>query len=142
MAYISIPIYWRSVPERYSLIGYKCRKCEAINFPYKDTCAKCGAKADFDQVELSRRGRVYSYSVIATGSSPPEFSRLERVLGQYVIAIVELEGGVRVMAQLTECKADEVRVGMKVEATVRVLYEDEGVIRYGLKFRPVRVKGS
>jgi len=44
------------------------------------------------------------------------------------------------MAQLTECDPEEVKIGMEVEATLRKVYEDEDVIRYGIKFKPVRVK--
>jgi len=61
-------------------------------------------------------------------------------VGPYPIAIVELDEGLRIMAQLTECDPEEVKIGMEVEATLRKVYEDEDVIRYGIKFKPVRVK--
>ncbi len=140
MAYIPAPMYWGRIPEKYRLVGYRCKKCGAVNFPYRSACRQCGSKADYEEVKLSWRGKVYSYSIIASGGSPPEFANFERAVGPYPIAIVELDEGLRIMAQLTECDPGEVKIGMEVEATLRKVYEDEGIIRYGIKFKPVRVK--
>ena len=140
MAYVPAPIYWGRIPEKYRLIGYKCKKCGAINFPYHSVCKHCCSKADYEEVKLSWRGRVYSYTIIAAGSSPPEFVNWERAIGPYPVAIIELEGGQKIMAQLTECKPEEVKIGMEVEATFRKIYEDEGIVRYGIKFKPIRIK--
>ena len=112
-----------------------------MNFPYRDTCVRCGARGEYDVVKLSRRGRIHSFSIISTGSSPPEFYEAERKIGQYGVAIVELGDGVRVMAQLTEFDPDEIEIGAEVEAVIRRLYEEEGVVRYCLKFRPPRTRG-
>jgi len=137
MAYVSIPTYSRSIPQRYALIGAKCKSCGAVNLPRTLGCPKCGA-ADFEPEKLSGRGRIYCYTMISRGGSPPEFSAQQNLMGSYHVAVVELEEGLKIVAQLADCKAEELKIGLPVEATFRRIYEDESIIRYGLKFRPAR----
>jgi len=57
----------------------------------------------------------------------------------YTVALVRLEEGPLVTAQLTGVDADEVDIGMPVEMVTRKMreYGEDGVIVYGYKFRPV-----
>lgn len=137
MAYVSIPTYSRSIPQRYALIGAKCKSCGAVNFPRTLGCLKCGG-TDFEPEKLSGRGEIYCYTMISRGGSPPEFSAQQNLMGSYHVAVVELEEGPKIVAQLADCKPEELKIGLPVEATFRRIYEDEGIIRYGLKFRPAR----
>jgi len=56
----------------------------------------------------------------------------------YVMAIIEMDEGVRLTSQLIDVKPEDVRIGMKVQASFRKLGQegDAGVIHYGYKFRP------
>jgi uncharacterized OB-fold protein len=56
----------------------------------------------------------------------------------YTVALVKLEEGPMVTAQLTDVRPDEVHIGMPVEMVTRKLIEEgpEGQILYGYKFRP------
>jgi uncharacterized OB-fold protein len=137
MAYVSIPTYSRSIPQRYALIGARCKSCGAVNLPRTLRCLKCGG-ADFEPEKLSGRGKIYCYTMISRGGSPPEFSTQQNLMGSYHVAVVELEEGPKIVAQLADCKHEELKIGLPVEATFRRIYEDEGMIRYGLKFRPAR----
>jgi len=138
VAYVSIPTYWKTLPQRYCLIGSRCKSCGTINFPSRDICSGCGKKAEYEPTPLKGRGKIYSYTIISAGGAPPEFSEQERLAGSFGVAIVELEEGPRVIAQMTDCKPSELSVGMMVEAVFRRIYEDDGVIRYGIKFRPIK----
>lgn len=135
MAYVSIPTYSRSIPQRYALIGAKCKSCLAVNLPRSLNCLKCGG-TDFESIKLSGRGTIYSHTTITRGGSPPEFSMQQNLVGSYQVAVIELQEGPRIVAQLADCKPEELKIGLPVEATFRRIYEDEGMIRYGLKFRP------
>lgn len=66
-AHISIPMYQRSVSQRYRLVGHKCKHCGRVNFPPKAVCKYCLKGSEFEEVVLSGRGTVYSYTVIAGG---------------------------------------------------------------------------
>jgi uncharacterized OB-fold protein len=136
-AHISIPMYQRAIPQRYRLVGHRCLKCGSVNFPPKATCKYCFSGSEFEEVTLSGRGIIYSYTIIAGGGAPPEFSEQAHCQGSYPVVLVELEEGPRVIAQLVDPPAEGISIGMPVQAVFRKIYEEEGVIRYGFKFRPV-----
>jgi hypothetical protein len=59
-------------------------------------------------------------------------------MAPYTVALVKLEEGPLVTAQLTDVAPNEVEIGMPVEMVTRKLRTqgDEGLIIYGYKFRP------
>jgi len=137
-AHISIPMYQRSLPQRYRLVALKCKSCGGLNFPPRGVCRHCQTGADFEEAPLSGRGKIYSYTIISGGGAPPEFSADARCKGSYPVALVELEEGPRIIGQMVTPADEEIYIGMPVEAVFRRIYEEEGVIRYGFKFRPVK----
>lgn len=82
---------------------------------------------------LSGKGTIYTFSVMY--NVPQGFEEQK----PYVIAIVKLDEGPMVTAQLTDISHDEVAIGMRVEMVTRKLREEgsEGQIIYGYKFRPI-----
>lgn len=82
---------------------------------------------------LSGRGKIYSYTVMY--NVPQGFEEQK----PYTIALVKLDEGPMVTAQLTDVDHKAVTIGMQVEMVTRKLREDgdEGQIIYGYKFRPV-----
>jgi uncharacterized OB-fold protein len=134
-AHISIPMYQRTIPQRYRLVAQRCRSCGSIQFPPKGVCGHCSRSFEFDDVTLGGRGTVDAITLIHPAGAPPEFATQSAMRGRYAVAIITLEEGPKIAAQLTN--ATHVRIGMPVEAVFRRIYVDEGVIRYGLKFRPL-----
>jgi hypothetical protein len=57
----------------------------------------------------------------------------------YLVALVELDDGVRVLSQLVDIEPIKVKTGMRVEAAFRRVKVDgnSGIIEYGYKFRPL-----
>ena len=135
-AHVSVPLYQRTARQRYALEGARCTKCESVLFPPRAVCSTCG-KGDFTPFQLSGQGEVYSYTVIAAGGAPPEFMRQVEAAGEYAVAVIALKEGPRIVAQLVDVDLQAVAVGMPVEAVFRRIYDEEGVNRYGFKFRPV-----
>ncbi len=129
---MEIPRHWRLRKQRYSLVGEICPHCEARLFPPRDVCPECGGEAR-KSFNFSGRGEVYSYTTIY---DPPagyeEFA-------PYTVALVKLEEGPLVTAQLTDVAEAEVKIGMPVEMVTRRLRSDgdeRGLLVYGYKFRP------
>jgi len=131
------PKHWREIPQRYKLMGSQCEGCGKIYFPPRPVCPNCRS-TEMVYVPLPRRGRVVNYTVIR--QPPLEF----KYHAPYVVAIVELENGVRITSQLTDVSPEDVRIGMEVEAVIRKLGEDgvDGIIFYGFKFRPALHNGN
>ncbi len=129
---MGIPVYWRTRAQRYALVGEVCHKCGAKIFPPRDVCPECSRPAS-DPFTFSGRGEVYSFSTIY---QPPEgFEEF----APYTVALVKLEEGPLVTAQLTDVDPSEVHIGMPVEMVTRKLREEgeDGQIIYGYKFRPL-----
>jgi len=128
---MQIARYWRTRNQRYSLVGEVCNKCGAKLFPPRDVCPEC-AKPAYEPYTFSGRGEVYSYSTIY--QAPEGFEEYV----PYTVALVRLEEGPLVTAQLTDVDSDAVQIGMPVEMTTRKVREEgeDGQIIYGYKFRP------
>ena len=82
---------------------------------------------------FSGRGEVFSYSTVFQAPASHEEQ------APYTVALVKLEEGPLVTAQLTDVDRKDVKIGMPVEMATRVLQSngDRGVIVYGYKFRPI-----
>lgn len=130
---MEIPRHWRLKQQRYGLVGEVCSHCEAKIFPPRDVCPYCGQEAK-QTFAFSGRGTVYSFTTIY--EAPAGFAES----APYTVALVKLEEGPMVTAQLTDWGDQPVEIGMPVEMVTRRLRQDgdeRGIIIYGYKFRPV-----
>lgn len=127
----SIPLTWRRIPERYRLIGTKCNTCNTSYFPTRIVCHKCRRKGKIEKCEFKGKGKIYSFTEIS--SAPAGFEEQ----APYVLAIIELEEGPRLTAQIVDVKGSDVKIGDTVESVFRTIQRDdpEGLIHYGFKFR-------
>ena len=136
-AHISVPMYERSLPQRYRLVALRCNNCGELNFPPKGVCKHCLTGTGFAEVPLSGKGRIYSFTLISGGGAPPEFSADAACKGCYPVVLVELAEGPRIIGQMVPPFDGDLRIGLPVEMVFRRIYAEEGVIRYGFKFRAV-----
>ena len=123
--------HWRETPERYRLEAGKCKKCGHINFPARLICPECGTK-EFETIRLGGRGKLETFTVIHT--APDGFADL----APYAVGIVQLEEGVKILAQITDCNPAEIKIGDKLITKFRRINEEgkTGMIMYGYKFVP------
>ena len=131
---------FRSPPAGASLVGTRCTGCGTHYFPKSLSCRNpaCRAKA-VEEVAMGRRGRLYSYTVQVY--RPPALFAMEP-WAPYVIALVDLPEGLRVMGMLTGCEPDDVHIDMPLELVVETLYRDQqgrDVVTY--KFAPPAGEG-
>ena len=124
--------YWREIPQRYRLEAGKCKSCSEIYFPPRLICAKCRCR-QFETVKLSDEGSIVTYTVIRVG--PSQFSDQT----PYAVGIVELDGGVRITAQIVDCEFDKLAVGKRVRLEFRRIQKqgEAGILCYGYKCVPV-----
>jgi len=127
---MGLPTHWRLKNQRYQLTGEVCLKCGAKLFPPRDVCPECNKPA-YEPFTFSGRGEVYSYSTVY--QAPDGYHEYV----PYTVALVRLEEGPLVTAQLTDVDSDQVEIGMPVEMVTRKMreYGEDGVIVYGYKFR-------
>ncbi len=129
---MEVPRHWRLKQQRYALVGEICPHCEGKIFPPRDVCPHCGGEAKTPYT-FSGKGTVYSYTVMH--DAPIGYD--ENV--PYTVALVQLEEGPMVTAQLTDLDEQGVQIGMPVEMVTRRIRQDgdeRGLLVYGYKFRP------
>ncbi|HQY90376.1 Zn-ribbon domain-containing OB-fold protein [Caldilinea sp.] len=82
---------------------------------------------------LSGHGEVFSFTTMYNVPQGYEDQK------PYSVALIKLDEGPMVTAQLTDVDTQDIKIGMRVEMVTRKLREegDEGQIIYGYKFRPL-----
>lgn len=86
----------------------RCRNCEKIVFYPRTLCVSCG-KEDFDWIEPSGMGTVYSTTVMR---------RPTQAGGDSNLCLVDLDEGFRVMSRIELCRPEEPAVGDRVQARI------------------------
>jgi uncharacterized OB-fold protein len=102
--------FWAAARER-RLVIPKCRSCGATWFPPTLACPSCGA-ADREWIEVSGRGTVFSFVVMHRVYHPAFAGKVP-----YVVAVIELEEGPRLLSNLVGISPGEVRCDMPVRVT-------------------------
>ena len=122
--------HWRQRAARYRLEGQRHRSSGAIRFPPEPAV---GAEAaQWEPYTLSGAGTVYSFTVVR---QPPAGHETQ---APYILALVKLDEGPLITAQLTDCDTQDVAIDIPVEMVTRRLRDlgPDGLIVYGYKFRP------
>ena len=97
--------FWEGV-ERGELLIQRCASCGALRHPPRPMCPNCRSLV-WDTKRASGRGTVYSY-VIPHHPLMPAFAE------PYVVALVELEEGTRLVTNIVDVAPEDVRIGMAV----------------------------
>ncbi|MGW1053375.1 bifunctional MaoC family dehydratase N-terminal/OB-fold nucleic acid binding domain-containing protein [Streptomyces sp. NPDC002521] len=109
--------FWEGVADRRLLIQ-RCTDCGTLRHPWLPGCNACGG-SDWDTVEASGAGTVYSYVVM----HHPPFPAFEP---PYAVGLVELAEGVRMVSNVVGVPYDKVRIGLPVRVEFRTYEDTEG----------------
>jgi hypothetical protein len=117
--------FWDGLKE-HTLLIQRCGRCCALRHPPRPMCPRCNA-LEWDTVTSTGRGVVYSFVM----PRHPVFPGFE---APYIVALVELEEGTRLVSNLCDVAESDVTIGMPVE----VFYEtfDGGLVLP--QFRPAQ----
>jgi hypothetical protein len=115
---VSAP-YWKAGSEG-RLLVQECPTCGNRQWYPRAVCTACGA--DPEWLECSGKGVVHTFTVVRQFGMKPFRDELP-----YVIAMVDLEEGPRVMGAVTDCDPDAVQIGMPVEVHFVEAAEDIGI---------------
>ncbi len=99
--------FWEATRDGRYLLQW-CRSCDAAVYYPREVCPACLGD-DLEWREAAGRGEVYSFNVMHKPGSP-----LMNDAVPYVVALVDLPEGARVMTNVVGCEPAEVRVGMEV----------------------------
>ena len=102
--------YWDSC-KRGDLVIQKCDDCGEYQFYPRGICSNCLSN-NIQWVKSTGKGTVWTYTV----------TYQNRTLGfaqdvPYILALVELDEGVKMFTNIVECEPSNVQIGMSVEVT-------------------------
>jgi hypothetical protein len=122
-----------------ALLGSRCEGCGTFAFPAETFYCKnpdCSSTS-FESVELSRRGRIWSYTD-ARYQPPPPYVAADPYV-PFCLAAVELaDEKLVVMGQVVPVvTVEDLAVGDEVELVIDTLYSEEGCDYLVWKWRPV-----
>jgi len=121
------------------LLGTRCTSCGSIFFPKESAFCRNPAcdGGEFETVELSRRGRLWSFT--DNRYKPPAPYVSADPFEPYAIAAVELDAErMVVLGQVVRgVGTDRLRAGMEMELVLETLYSDEANDYVVWKWRPV-----
>jgi uncharacterized OB-fold protein len=121
------------------LLGSRCRACGSFFFPKETSFCRnpeC-ASSEFEEVPLSRRGRLWSFTNNCYPPPPPYVA--PEPFEPYAIAAVELEREkMVVLGQVVPgVRVEQLKVGMEMELVIAPLFADDEHVHLVWKWRPV-----
>lgn len=122
-------------PDGPRLLGSRCNGCGTLYFPQKPSCPNpaCTTKAPAPAY-LPDCGTLYSYTI--QRYQPPPLFRMD-YWAPYILGLVDLGEGLRVMGMLTGIAESDVRIGMPLRLVTEPLFRDDfGNQVHTYKFAP------
>ncbi len=99
------------------LLVQRCTRCDVAQHYPRAMCRECAG--DTEWVTCSGRGTVYTFSIVRQNRTPP-FDALV----PYVVAMIDLDEGARMMGNITGRDPDDVRIGMRVAVWFEPIGDD------------------
>jgi uncharacterized OB-fold protein len=130
---------WFTTGPEPALLGTRCTTCGTVFFPRAEGFCRNPACAgeEFEELPLSRRGRVWSYTD-AQYQPPAPYLPATDPYRPFALAAVELPEGLVVLGQVADgYGVTDLSVGAEVELVVETLYTDDSGERTIWKWQPV-----
>lgn len=121
--------FWKAAKQNRLLIQ-ECSDCKEKIFYPRKVCPECWS-SNLGWAEASGKAKVYSHTVTMDMVEPKFMEDLP-----YVLALVDLEEGVRMMTRIVDCDPEEVHIGMDVEVAFEDITDEFALPM----FRPVGAK--
>ena len=127
---IMVSAVWRERKRMLQLCGQKCLACGTVQFPRQRICVGCQEKDNFTDWQFSdKTGTVFTFTrdYLTTTIEAPK-----------TMAVVDFDGGGRIILEMTDRDPEEVVVGLSVEPTFRKLYTKDSIHHYYWKVQPLK----
>lgn len=132
---MTVPRFWREIPQRYNLQASRCGHCEATYFPPREVCPTCRRQSigRMERVNLAGRGRIVEATRVHK-AAPGYHGQVP-----YMVALIQTLEGPVVTGQVVDSAPEAVVPGAWVKGVFRRLGQDgeAGVIHYGTKWQVI-----
>jgi uncharacterized OB-fold protein len=114
---VDTAFFWDAL-RHHHLVIQRCVSCGTLRHPPRPMCPRCQS-LEWDTVDASGRGTVVSFVI-------PHHPPLPWFPEPFVVALVELEEGTRLVTNVVGAAPDAVTIGMAVQ--VRFEHFDDGLV--------------
>ena len=124
----SLPDMYRNRKKNLGFYGVRCENCGTVQIHPSRICIECRAIDQMEDYRLyGKPARVATFTVdyLAESLDPPT-----------IVAVVDFEGGGRLICYLVDCDPDEVKVGMEVNMSFRHIFTVDSIRTYFWKAVP------
>ena len=121
---------WKENEKELRMRGTKCKNCGTPQYPPQRVCVTCRAKDNVESYSfLDKKGKLFSFchDHVMASIDPP-----------VTVAVVDFDGGGRMLIDMTDRDPKECKVGMPIDLTFRRIFYVGGVYNYWWKCRPSR----
>ncbi|WP_319448036.1 MULTISPECIES: Zn-ribbon domain-containing OB-fold protein [unclassified Mycobacterium] len=98
--------FWAGL-RNHELLIQRCGACGTLRNPPRPMCPHCQS-LDWDTLKATGRGTVYSWVM-------PQYPPMPFMEYPYIVVLVALEEGIRLVSNLIDIAPEHVQVGMPVE---------------------------
>jgi uncharacterized OB-fold protein len=105
------------------LMGTQCKKCGELYFPPRADCLNC-LSDNVKWIEYSGKGTLHTFTKIT--AAPKGFNDI----APYVIGVVDLKEGGRLLAWIKDIPDNKIKIGMPVKVVPRIFEEIEEIKLY------------
>lgn len=106
--------FWEATRDRRLLVQW-CTDCDRPIFYPREVCPSC-LGTDLEWRPSAGTGTVYAVSVQHRPANPTMADRVP-----YVVALIDLDDGIRLLSNVVGCDPGEVAIGQPVEVTWELL---------------------
>jgi len=115
--------FWEEAA-RNRLSFQRCRDCGYLRWPPAALCPRCWSRRA-EWTEVDHGGAVWSFGVYERAFDPTFEAAVP-----YVVALVELDAGPRMIANVVGVDPDAVEVGMRVTAVFEPASDDAALVNF------------
>jgi len=119
--------FWEGT-KKHKLLLKRCKECGHIDHPPYLYCTEC-TNENGEWVEASGRATLYAFAVNEYGVPFPFVVDLP-----YIVALVDLKEGPRMLSNIVDCDPKELKNGMELE----VVFDDVSLEVSLPKWKPVK----
>lgn len=108
------------------LVVQHCPACHKHQFFPRPFCLLC-LSSELEWVQCRGTGTIYTFTINRRGSNPYMNARVP-----YAVAMIELDEGVRLMANIVDSALEQVKIGCRVSVTFESLTDDISLPQFRL----------
>ncbi len=119
-------VYWQGC-RKHELLLQRCTQCNEFQFYPRIICTNCTSE-NLEWVKATGRGRVLTFTIVRRAVSEAYAADVP-----YVIALIQLDEGPKMMSNVVQCDPETLVVG----SPVQVVFEDWSDEISVPQFRPI-----